>query len=411
MINKISELPKILNYKGNELFINNFSCKKIAREFGTPIFCYSISQVEKNFIELKNSFKGISPLICYAVKANFNKNIIKLLAKNGAGADVVSLGELKHCLENGMDSNKIVFSGVGKTNEELEYAIRKNIKQINIESEEELDDIIKICKVNKLKKKVKISIRVNPDVDAETHEKISTGRSEDKFGVPIKKVRSIFEKYKNEKKIEFVGISIHIGSQIQKIGPFKKAFVKVRKEIISLIDSGHKISTVDLGGGIGIDYGEDKIFQIKEYSDLIERLFFDLKIEVILEPGRYLVGSAGVIISKIIRIKKRENKNFLIIDCGMNNLIRPSLYNSIHRIIPSKKLVKGGIEKFDIVGPICETSDIFVKDLKLPKKIKKNDLLIICSTGAYGSCMSSNYNLRGEAKEVFVKKNKVVTNI
>ncbi|PPR40654.1 MAG: hypothetical protein CFH30_00786, partial [Alphaproteobacteria bacterium MarineAlpha8_Bin1] len=285
------------------------------------------------------------------------------------------------------------------------------IKQINIESEEELDDIIKICKVNKLKKKTKISVRVNPDVDAETHEKISTGRSEDKFGVPIKKVRRIFEKYESEKKIEFVGISIHIGSQIQKISPFKKAFVKVRKEIISLINSGHKISTVDLGGGIGIDYGKDKIFQIKEYSELIEKLFLDLKIEVILEPGRFLVGSAGVIISKVVRIKKGENKNFLIIDCGMNNLIRPSLYNSIHKIIPVNKQIKGGLDKFDIVGPICETSDIFVKDLKVKKKIKKNDLVIICSTGAYGSCMSSNYNLRGEAKEVFVKKNKVVTSI
>ena len=411
MINKISELPAILNYNGNELFIDNFSCKRIAGEFGTPIFCYSINQVEKNFLELKNSFKNMSPLICYAVKANFNKNIIKLLAMNGSGADVVSVGEMKHCLKNGIDSNKIVFSGVGKTNEELEFAIKNKIKQINVESEEELDDIIKICKVNKLKKKTKVSIRVNPDVDAETHEKISTGRSEDKFGVPIKRVRKIFEKYESEKEIEFAGISIHIGSQIQKITPFRKAFVKVRKEIISLINSGHKISTVDLGGGIGIDYGKDKIFQIKEYSDLIERLFLDLKIEVILEPGRYLVGSAGVIISKVVRIKRGENKNFLIIDCGMNNLIRPSLYNSIHQIIPVNKQIKGGMDKFDIVGPICETSDIFVKDLKIPNKIKKNDLVIICSTGAYGSCMSSNYNLRGEAKEVFVKNNKVVTNI
>ena len=411
MKNKISELPKIINYIGNELFVDNLSCRKIANQFGTPIYCYSLSQIEKNYIELKESFKNLKPLICYAVKANFNKNIIKLLARKGAGADVVSFGELEHCLKNGMDSKKIVFSGVGKTNEELEFAINKDIKQINIESEEELEDIIQICKKNKLKKRVKISIRVNPDVDAETHEKISTGRSEDKFGISINRISNIFKKYKKNKEIELVGISIHIGSQIQKIEPFKEAFVKIRNEIISLIASGHKISTVDLGGGIGINYGENKIFQIQKYSSLIEKLFLDLKVQVILEPGRYLVGSAGIIITKIIRIKKGEKKNFLIIDCGMNNLIRPSLYNSIHKIIPVKKSIKFGFDKFDVVGPICETSDIFVKNFKISEKIKKNDLLIICTTGAYGSCMSSNYNLRGEAKEIFVKKNKVVTNI
>ncbi len=398
----IHRQSKHISYKGNNLFIEETSLLELGEKFQTPIYCYSIKQIRENFLELKNSFKKIKPIICYAVKANFNKKIIDVLSKIGAGMDVVSGEELKLSLECGVDRKKIVFSGVGKTEQEIKYAIKKNIKQLNVESEEELSEINLICLY--LKKKINVSLRVNPDIDAGTLEKISTGRSEDKFGISKNKILKIFKKYKSNKNIKINGLSIHIGSQINKLDPFKKAFKKIKNMIENLKKEGFVCETLDLGGGVAIDYDDSKTLKISDYAALIEKIFSDLNIEIILEPGRYMVGSSGVLLSKVVRTKKGENKDFLIIDAGMNNLIRPSLYNAFHKIIPVKKSKKE--RKYDVVGPICETSDTFLKNMKI-QEMKKDDYLVICSTGAYGSCMASNYNLRGLAKEIMIDGKKI----
>jgi len=403
MNSNINSINEYLNYIDKDLYIEKVSCKFLAKKFGTPIYCYSLNKIEDNFRRLKKSFSKINPMICYAVKANYNGKILSTLSKLGSGADVVSQGELKKSVDFGIKPEKIVFSGVGKTSAEIGYALKKGIKQINVESEEEVHDILEICKKNQ-QYKINISIRVNPNVDAKTHEKISTGRLEDKFGIPIKNVKEIFIKFKNYKSLKINGLSIHIGSQILSISPFEKAFKKIRGEIIRLKKIGFKIRTLDLGGGIGINYNNNKVLPLGSYARCIEKYFGDLNVQIILEPGRYLVGSSGIIISKVIRQKKGDKKNFLIIDSGMNNLIRPSLYNVFHKLIPAN--LRGNSDKnvFDIVGPICESSDIFGKNI-LIKSMEKNELIIICSTGAYGSCMASDYNLQKKAKEVFIKNN------
>ncbi|MEE2695320.1 MAG: diaminopimelate decarboxylase [Pseudomonadota bacterium] len=401
MKNNLSKYNRYLRYKNGELFIEDLSLKSISRKYKTPIYCYSVSQIEFNYKLLRDSFKKIRPLICYAMKANFNSYIIKILSKLGAGVDVVSLGELKKSMSNLVKNKKIVFSGVGKTLGELEYAIKKQIKQINVESLEELEEIDFICK--KIRKKVDVCLRVNPDIDAKTHDKITTGRSEDKFGIPEENIRDIMENYKNNELINITGLSVHIGSQIERLEPFRIAFKKIRKQILNLRMNGCKIKKLDLGGGIGIAYSDkSKVVDIKQYAELIEDFFSDLDLEIIIEPGRYLVGASGIILSKVIRIKEGKNKRFVIIDAGMNNIIRPALYGVYHNIIPTnlKDRVK---EKVDIVGPICETGDFFAKDIMI-KKLSKDDLVVICSAGAYSSCMASKYNLRDEAKEIFVKK-------
>ncbi len=401
----ISNYNKYLSYDSGRLKVENIFLDDIAVQHGTPTFCYSTNQIKDNLNNLKKSFSKIRPLICYAMKANFNKGIIKIMSKNNLGVDVVSKGELTQSLKCGIENKKIVFSGVGKTDEEINFALKNNIKQINVESEEELKEVGN--QAVSLKRKINISLRVNPNVDAQTHHKISTGRSEDKFGISEDKVVKVFEYYKDNKYLNINGLSIHIGSQICKIGPFRKAFKKIRNLIFLLRKNNIFIDSLDIGGGIGIIYEaqKDKVFKISDYALLVEDNFADLGIEIIIEPGRFLVGASGVLISKVIRVKKGKNKDFLIIDAGMNNLLRPSLYSSKHSIFP----VKSGNKKvkYDIVGPICETSDIFRKSYLLPKQ-DKNDLIIICSVGAYGSSMSSDYNLRGFAKEVLVDGNRVL---
>ena len=300
----IKKINKYLKYRNNLLFFDEISLEKITKKYKTPIYCYSLSEIEDNFTELKNSFTKLKPLICYAVKANNHNKILSLLSRSGCGADVVSKGELKKSIVNGIPPNKIVFSGVGKTREEIKYAL-KNIKQLNVESEEELSEIAHIA--NQDRKKVNICIRVNPNVDPKTHYKISTGKSEDKFGIPNSNVINIFKKYNSNKFINIVGLSIHIGSQIQNIKPFEIAFKQIKDQIISLRKLGFKINVLDLGGGIGIRYQEnDSIINVKKYSYLVENLFTDMELEIIIEPGRSLVGSSGIILSSVIRKKKEK---------------------------------------------------------------------------------------------------------
>ncbi len=405
-MNKISNYNKFLHYKNGNLFLENMSLIELGEKFNTPLYCYSLSQIEYNYKLIEKSFKKIKPLICYAMKANFNSEIIKTLSNLGSGIDVVSMGELKRSLSNGVRNEKVVFSGVGKTTKELKFSILKKIKQINVESSEELEEIDVIC--NKIKKKINVCLRVNPDVDANTHNKISTGRSEDKFGIANHKIENIFQQYKKNKYINLVGLSIHIGSQIVSLQPFKKAFKRIKEQILKLKNLGYNLTTVDLGGGIGIMYNnqQKKLIDIGEYAKLVEDTFANMNLEVIIEPGRFLVGSSGVILTKIIRVKEGLGKKFLIIDAGMNNLIRPSMYGAYHNIIPTKISKKKKNQSYDIVGPICETGDLFGKNIKI-QKLKKDEYIIICSTGAYGSCMSSKYNLKDEAKEIFLKDKRV----
>tara|TARA_B100000287_G_scaffold430038_1_gene484511 strand:+ start:1858 stop:3072 length:1215 start_codon:yes stop_codon:yes gene_type:complete len=402
---EIKSYNKYLHYRKGQLEIEKIRLVNLVKKYGSPLFCYSVNQLKDNYYELKKSFKKIKPLICYAVKANFNPKVLQIISDLGLGADVVSMGELKCSLKSGIDNDKIVFSGVGKTDEEIKFALKKNIKQINVESEEELKEI-EIQSKN-LKKKPNITLRLNPNVDAKTLDKISTGRLEDKFGIDQKKVIKIFQRYKDNEFLNVNGLSIHIGSQICELEPFNNAFKKLRNLIIFLREKKIFIKTIDLGGGIGIVYNKnkDKLFNISEYANIVEKNFAELDLEIILEPGRSLVGSSGILISKVIRTKKGNKKEFLIIDAGMNNLIRPSLYNASHKILPLKfsKLKK----KYEVVGPICETSDIFSKNQVL-SELRKDDYLIICSVGAYGSSMSSNYNLREPAKEILVDGLKIV---
>ena len=307
-MNKVYNYNKYLAYEKGKLQIEKISLDKVMKKFHSPLFCYSANQIRDNFFNLRDSFKKIKPFICYAVKANFNEKILKVISELGLGADIVSVGEFKKTLKSGIRSNKTVFSGVGKTDYEIKFALKRNIKQINVESEEELKEIEIQSKI--LKKRPNISLRLNPNVDAKTHDKISTGRLEDKFGINEEKVISIFKKYKNNKNINVNGISVHIGSQICKLQPFKKAFRKLRDLVLLLRKQNIFVATLDLGGGIGIVYNEkkDKIFKISEYARLIEKYFSDLGLEIILEPGRFLVGASGILISKVIRNKKGKKK-------------------------------------------------------------------------------------------------------
>ena len=396
--------PKIfcknLNYKDDELFLDEFSCNKLYEKYGSPLYCYSLKEIRERFISFQNIISEFNSKLFYAVKANYNPKIVSYLAKMGAGADVVSKGEIELVISSGIKTSNIVFSGVGKSQKEIEFAIDKRIYQINVESEEELEEIQEVAR-NK-NKIIEVSLRVNPDVDAYTHRKISTGRVDDKFGIAINKIENIFKKYRNSSFVKITGLAIHIGSQITKIKPFSVAFKKLRKLILLLNEKKYLIKKVDLGGGIGIAYSSNKVISLEDYKLAIKENFGDLGVELLFEPGRYLVGSSGILISKVIRVKKGINNDFLIIDCGMNDLIRPSMYDSYHEVFP---VFKKSIQKktYNIVGPICESGDILGNNRKM-QMLKKNDLLVICSVGAYGSCMSSHYNCRIPANEILVEK-------
>ena len=392
-----------LKFKKNELYVEGISVKSLTKKFITPFYCYSSNTIVQKYKEFEKSLKYLDKTICYAVKANPNVAILKMLAKLGAGAEVVSEGELKRALIAGIHPKKIVFSGVGKKAEEIIFAIKKNILQINIESEDELKMIENIA--NRLKKKVQIGIRVNPNIDAETHKKITTGRQEDKFGLNIRMVEKIFKKYKYNQNLDVVGLSVHIGSQIMSINPFKKTFLKLKK-FINKINSKEKIIKVlDLGGGIGINYKNEKAIAIKDYVKIILNLCNDLNCKLIVEPGRMLVAESGILVTKVLFVKKNKKTNFLVIDAGMNDLMRPALYDAYHEI-KNIKNSRGNKKLYTIVGPICETADTFVKNILL-NKINSEDFLFISNVGAYGSSMSSSYNSRPIIMELMIHKKKL----
>ena len=391
-----------LRYVGNNLFVEKLSIKNILKKNKTPFYIYSESQIAFNFLKFANTFKKTDPLICFAAKSNSNLNILRVLGKLGAGADVVSGGELLKALKAGIRPNKIVFSGVGKTEEELKIAINKKILLINCESESEAKLVNNLSK--KLRKKVSIGFRLNPNVDAKTHKNISTGKAENKFGLSIKNFKFFLKTVKTFKNVKLEALSVHIGSQILNDTPFRKT-LNVMSKLIKELKLNLKY--VDLGGGFGINYTDkEKPINLSKYSKLVHNFSKNLNCKIIFEPGRSIIGNTGLLISKIQFIKKGANKNFIILDAGMNDFMRPALYEAFHKIIPISKKSSRMKGKIEFVGPICETTCKFGVYKNYPK-INENEFVAITNVGAYGSSLSSNYNTRPLVAEILINKNKL----
>ena len=391
-----------MNYKNNKFYIEKIKAESLIKKYGSPIYCYSNKSLVDNINNFKNSFKSFNPLICFSVKSNYNSAILRIVKKHGLGADVVSDGELKKVLSLGFKPSKIVYSGIGKKFEELKFAISKNILLINVESESELKNIEKLAK--KFKKRVNLGIRLNPNIDAKTNTKISTGRIQDKFGLNSKDIIKILKKYENSINIKIKCLSVHIGSQITQNKPYNNVLVTLNK---ILSKSKYKFDYIDLGGGMGIKYIKNN--KKLDYSKLSKNIYkFSKKnnCKIIFEPGRSIVGNTAVLLTKVIYIKDSSNKKFIILDAGMNDLIRPALYNATHEIIPLTKKSSKNIISHDFVGPICETSDRFLMT-KNYQKIDEGDNLAIKDVGAYGIVLSSNYNLRPRPVEIIINNSNV----
>ncbi len=391
-----------MNYSKNKLFIEKVSVVNIANKFQTPAYCYSYLKLKENINYFKKNFKSFSPLVCFSVKSNTNVNIIKEIKRFGLGADVVSKGELMLALKAGVSPSKIVFSGVGKTNEEINFAIEKKILLINAESKSEIQEINKIAKQKR--KIVQVGIRLNPNTDAKTLKQISTGKSENKFGVNSKTFYELVNYCKNSKNISLQCLSVHIGSQILDHKPYEK-MLKAVSNIIN--KTNHKFKFVDLGGGMGISYSNKiKKLNYKKYNLAIKNFLKKHDTKIIFEPGRSIIGNTGTLISKIIYIKDGGAKKFIILDAAMNDLMRPALYGAVHKILPVDKSNSVSTNAYEFVGPICESTDKFVT-LKKFQKLKEKDLVAICDVGAYGMSLSSNYNLRPKAVELLIKGKKI----
>jgi len=390
-----------IKLRKNTLRVENLSAIKLARKYKTPFYCYSLGQLKYNYQMLKNVFKNVNPLICFSIKSNSNLALIKELKKMGSGADVVSIGELLKAIKAGINNKKIVFSGVGKTEEEILAAIKKRILLINAESESEVNLINKIAK--RTSKKISIGIRLNPNVMGKTHKKISTGGKDEKFGLVYNDFINLCKKIKKMKNLNLSGLSVHIGSQITSVEPFKEVLSVINK-IINKTKINFKY--IDLGGGMGISYSKkEKPFDLQQYARLIQRFSRNKNSKIIFEPGRFIAGNSAILITKIIYIKKSGLKNFIILDAGMNNLMRPALYSSHHQIIPLKK--KGRFTKGSLkfVGPICESTDKFCEQ-KTFSQIKEGDYVSLTNVGAYGMTLSSNYNSRPTIAEIMVSGSK-----
>ena len=391
-----------MKYINKNFSIEKVKAQNLAKKFNTPIYCYSYKLLKENINNFKKNFKSFSPLICFAVKANTNVSIIREIGKLGLGADVVSIGELMKALKAGINPKKIVFSGVGKTVDEISYAIDKKILLINAESKSEIIEIEKIAKSKK--KIINIGIRLNPNTDAKTLTQISTGKKENKFGVDKKTFFELVKYSKNSKNIKLKCLSVHIGSQIVNHLPYEK-MLKVVNRIIK--KTNYKFEFIDLGGGMGISYdNNNKKLNYKKYSIAIKKNLKTHKSKIIFEPGRSIVGNIGVLISKIIYIKENEKKDFIILDAAMNDLMRPALYGASHRTLPVLKTNQISKKTYQFVGPICESTDKFIT-LKKFQKLKEKDLIVMCDVGAYGMSLSSNYNVRPKPVEILIKGSKI----
>ncbi len=389
-------------YKDGVLCAEDVALDRLADEVGTPFYCYSTATLERHY----KVFAGALPagsLVAFSVKANGNLAVLKTLANLGAGADVVSGGELAKALAAGIPANKIVFSGVGKTAAEMRAALEAGIYQFNVESEPELAALDEVAR--SVGKRAPITLRINPDVDAKTHAKITTGTAETKFGIPFERAREAYAHAAQLKHIEIVGIDVHIGSQITDLQPFETAFRLVAELVVALRADGHAITRLDLGGGLGVPYENSNTPPPDpvEYGAMVTRVTKDLGCVLSFEPGRLIAANAGVLVSRVLYVKHGEARHFLIIDAGMNDLIRPAMYEAWHEIIPVREPAPGSARvPYDVVGPVCETSDLFAAARPMPE-LKSGNLVAILSAGAYGAVMAGDYNARPRIPEVLVR--------
>ena len=388
-------------YIDGELHAEDVPLSRIADAVGTPFYCYSTATLERHYKVFAEAFADQQATICYALKANANLGVIRTLAELGAGADVVSEGELRKALAGGIPANRIVFSGVGKTRAELAYALDCGIMQLNVESLPELEALSEIAVSKGVT--ADIAIRVNPDVDAKTHEKIATGKSENKFGINASQAPAAFARAAELPGVNPVSIAVHIGSQLTDLEPFRIAFERVAILVGELRALGHDIKRVDLGGGLGIPYKEEKIPLPVDYAAVVKGAVGNLGCHLVFEPGRMLVGNAGILVSRVIYVKQGEARRFVIVDAAMNDLMRPAMYDAWHEIKPLRQPAAGApMDPADVVGPACETSDTFARQRPLPP-VSDGDLMAIFTAGAYGSVMASTYNARLLAPEVLVR--------
>jgi diaminopimelate decarboxylase len=388
------------SFKKSRLFCEDVAIEKIARRAGTPVYVYSLGTILGHFRKLKQAFEGLDHLICFSMKANSNLAILAALAREGCGFDIVSGGELFRLKKAGADMKKVIFAGVGKSADEIRMAVKAGIYMFNIESWPEAEQIEEVAAA--MGKKVRVDFRLNPNVDAHTHAYITTGKSENKFGMPMEQAPALFQKARALKHLQVSGIHLHIGSQITEVEPYLKALNKATATIRELRGMGHTVQTLNLGGGLGIVYDKEEPSTAAEFARAVAPLLSDLKVKLILEPGRFIVGNAGILVTKVLYLKEASRKTFVVVDSAMNDLIRPSLYDAFHAIVPVKQDGnRGEVKLVDVVGPVCESGDFLAKDRKMMLP-QAGDLLAIRSTGAYGFVMASNYNTRPRAAEILV---------
>ena len=385
-------------YRSGELFAEGVPVRRIAREVGTPAYIYSLATLKRHYRVFDQAFARLSHLVCFSMKSNSNLAVLRAFVKEGGGFDIVSAGELFRALKAGADPKKIVFSGVGKKKAEIEYALNAGILMFNVESEQELTVLNEVARG--VEKKAPISLRVNPDVDPKTHPYISTGMKKSKFGIDIKRSLEVYKQALSLTHLEVIGVDCHIGSQLTTIPPFVDALSRVKVFVEALRKEGARIRYLDLGGGLGIRYKDEEPPHPEEYAGALIQGLRGLDVTLILEPGRVVVGNAGILVTEVLYLKEGEEKTFVIVDGGMNDLIRPALYGSYQAIRPVVER-KGEMIVADVVGPICESGDFFAKDREIPRP-QEGDLLAVMSAGAYGFTMSSNYNSRPRAPEILV---------
>ncbi len=391
-------------YRNGRLHAEDAALEDIAAAHGTPLYCYSAARIADNFTRWQRALTSVMPedrfIVCYACKANSNMAVMTQLAHLGAGADVVSGGELERARRAGVPPRKTVFSGVGKSAEELKAAISLGILQINVESRSELELISKLAQ--EMGKTATVALRINPDVDAKTHAKITTGLSENKFGIDLPDAPALYAHAATLPGIQPTGIAIHIGSQLMDLAPYREAFTHLAELVMQLRQNGIVIETIDLGGGLGIPYEGETPPDLNAYAALVRDIILPLGAHVVVEPGRSIVGDAGVLLSRVLHIKQGHARRFLILDAGMNDLMRPALYDARHAVLPCRE-DKNGTTRADVVGPVCETADTFLLDAELPASLAPGDLVAIMTAGAYGAVMSSAYNTRPPAGEAMVR--------
>ncbi len=398
--NRCAEISMhFFKYRGSELFAEQVPVKRLAEQYGTPLYIYSYHTLLRHFKAYDDAFNDYPHIICFAVKSNSNTAILRLFAKSGGGADIVSGGELQAALKAGMPAKKIVYAGVGKTGDEIRLALKKKILMFNVESEDEMKEIDRVA--GEMRTKAPIALRINPDIDPETHPYITTGMKKYKFGIPIEDALEYYKFASRLKNISVIGIHKHIGSQITKITPFVDALKRVLFLIDELNAQGVVIRYLDVGGGLGISYKDEEPPVPKDLACSLMPLLEGRKLTLIMEPGRSIVGNAGILVTRTLYLKKGPEKEFVIVDAGMNDLIRPSLYEAYHHILPVTRTKRGTV-LCDVVGPICESGDFLARQREL-KRTRQGEYLAVLSAGAYGFSMSSNYNSRPRAAEVLVK--------